>query len=577
MIFYRVPGDLSLFPADEIGKTANIVLINDNINKVPRDLAEVGPDQKQFRSSVQLFGRVSNSGFNFNDQYFPGTLSDTAISISTANDSNFKLNTILDQNYQSVYQLDTNPLIARLEVQTQKVTFGVSANAPAPGAAVNVTIAAAPTIPVEIGMIMTCNGNDSANLAVGSVYGVVTAIISTTSFTCRLAATPNGAANIKFTSAIGSPNGRSRLEDFTLMEPTLAIYETEPTESLLDIFWETNTIGLIADLNKDVSSGFEGAIGWSSHTWTQSENLAAQTVIITGLFPLNASGGNLTNTSISSFTATNSNGTAVPIVLEKDPVAGNGSYRVRLNDTFVFLNDASLRNFTLQATITNLATTPTVPAIISLSGSLSNAAPVFTTSNQTVSQTFTGVITTLTGVNGSARTSNNTQQLRWSISGTGSQYFSIGETTGVLSKTNSSTPAATYTLAVKLEDTWNGSSVANPGVKSLTVNQQIVVNSSVVGFAFSASGSTNAPGVCPFNGSLNADCGSTTYYNRTTNSGTPNVGDEIATGPNANSPTASIMHGGKTRKSLRCFQIKKDVEALVLETWFWLELRSTFV
>ena len=38
-------------------------LLNDNINKVPRDLAEVGPEQKQFRSSVQMFGRVENTAY----------------------------------------------------------------------------------------------------------------------------------------------------------------------------------------------------------------------------------------------------------------------------------------------------------------------------------------------------------------------------------------------------------------------------------------------------------------------------------------------------------------------------------
>jgi hypothetical protein len=48
------------FPTNETNKTAHIVLINDNINKIPRDLAEVGPDQKQYRSSVELFGRVEN-------------------------------------------------------------------------------------------------------------------------------------------------------------------------------------------------------------------------------------------------------------------------------------------------------------------------------------------------------------------------------------------------------------------------------------------------------------------------------------------------------------------------------------
>ena len=49
------------FPVGEEGKTSHIVLINDNINKIPRDLNEVGPDQKQYRSSVQLFGRVQNA------------------------------------------------------------------------------------------------------------------------------------------------------------------------------------------------------------------------------------------------------------------------------------------------------------------------------------------------------------------------------------------------------------------------------------------------------------------------------------------------------------------------------------
>ena len=40
--------------------TSYITLLNDNINKVPRDLNEVGPQDKTFRSSVELYGRVEN-------------------------------------------------------------------------------------------------------------------------------------------------------------------------------------------------------------------------------------------------------------------------------------------------------------------------------------------------------------------------------------------------------------------------------------------------------------------------------------------------------------------------------------
>ena len=48
------------YPSED-GKTANVVLLNDNINRIPRDLNETSDQQKQFRSSVQLYGRVNNN------------------------------------------------------------------------------------------------------------------------------------------------------------------------------------------------------------------------------------------------------------------------------------------------------------------------------------------------------------------------------------------------------------------------------------------------------------------------------------------------------------------------------------
>lgn len=80
--YYNVylPGVMAAYPNDtlkELGKTSHAALFNDNINKVPRDLLEVGPEQKQFRSSVVLNGRVQNTATNDvwqnNIQYYPGT------------------------------------------------------------------------------------------------------------------------------------------------------------------------------------------------------------------------------------------------------------------------------------------------------------------------------------------------------------------------------------------------------------------------------------------------------------------------------------------------------------------------
>jgi hypothetical protein len=183
--YYNVylPGILAAYPEDEtkeIGLTSHVVLFNDNINKVPRDLAEVGPDQKQFRSSVQLFGRVQNttfSGINVNNiglvnkQYYPSRFSDT---VSTIQDEFglFNIDSASPGNEipGAFYEADSNPLIGRIST-TNKI-------------------------------------------------GQTNPLI---------------------------PDPASGYSIFNL-----AVYETEPVESKLDIYWETSTSGTIEDLNAQV-------------------------------------------------------------------------------------------------------------------------------------------------------------------------------------------------------------------------------------------------------------------------------------------------------------------------------------
>ena len=119
--YYNVylPGIMAAYPEDttlELGKTSHTVLFNDNINKVPRDLSEVGPEQRQFRSSVNLYGRVENiplTGDDYNIQYYPGIKPDTASVISTLVDL-FDLNLIEPPRpnyYPQFYNFETDPLI----------------------------------------------------------------------------------------------------------------------------------------------------------------------------------------------------------------------------------------------------------------------------------------------------------------------------------------------------------------------------------------------------------------------------------------------------------------------------------
>ena len=126
--YYNVylPGILNPYPKDisvteDPQNTINtIVLLNDNINKVPRDLTEVGPEQQQFRSAVELYGRVSpdaNAAPTFNQQYNPSSASNVIPSVSTVATIG-KQNDLFDNTtsvvFSEIYQSISNPEIARL-------------------------------------------------------------------------------------------------------------------------------------------------------------------------------------------------------------------------------------------------------------------------------------------------------------------------------------------------------------------------------------------------------------------------------------------------------------------------------
>ncbi len=425
------------FPSNEDGKTANIVLINDNINKVPRDLAEVGPDQKQFRSSVQLYGRVQNNSATTNIQFYPGILTDTAISIATSEDSNMDYGSLSTSTNppaapggrDNLYQIDTKPLIGRV----------------------------------------------STSQPIGSLTNV--------------------------------------------MRPFLAIYETEPVDSLLDIFWETGTVGLIADLNADVNTGFDGPVDFTARNFQllESDPLAhpitdyfypvsnegtafdsAYPTTATGSYTM-VRGGNNVPTPLNIITGGVSSEPTALFTLEQDTDATSSTYkayRIKTNFRFTYLQDSITQDiftFTLNITSNNALFVGTEP--ISFQGSLSNSAPSFVQStlptiNVTVDQTgsvgagFTAYgqdTTAVNGTNSGNTTANKESQLKWSIQSgnpTGAdglpsfEIVSSGSNGGNLTQRPNNTPGGQHTLVLKIEDC-NG--VANVGGLSANENQIIIV------------------------------------------------------------------------------------------------------
>jgi len=203
--YYNVylPGVMAAYPDDpekEIGKTSHVVLINDNINKVPRDLSEVGPLQKQFRSSVKLYNRVNTldrplGPYAGNIQYYPGR---TAMIVSTIADNleMFNGDGAISGYTPSTrfYNVESNPLIGRISTVKQ---FGITADRP-----------------------------------IDRWFN-------------------------------------------------LGVAETAPSNSLLDIFWETTTAGSVVELNEAIEDGAGGAVRlseWNTNSFDEAMTIGEDVV-----------------------------------------------------------------------------------------------------------------------------------------------------------------------------------------------------------------------------------------------------------------------------------------------------------
>ena len=117
--YYNVylPGFLNGFLTNttEQGEISHIALFSDNINKVPRSLIEVGPDQKLYRSDETLFPIVENlllsGNLNSNEQFYPGEKIYQIPTIGAYDELN---NLGAGGADDAIYNSDNNPLIARI-------------------------------------------------------------------------------------------------------------------------------------------------------------------------------------------------------------------------------------------------------------------------------------------------------------------------------------------------------------------------------------------------------------------------------------------------------------------------------
>lgn len=374
--YYNVylPGTMASYPVSntvELGKTSHTVLINDNINKVPRDLTEVGPTQLQFRSSVILYPRVNNNEELYKNQMFYPNISYSIVSTIATNDSLFYASglpsTGLPTSFNNFYQIDSNPLIARISTPKK---LGVQASS--------------------------------------STINVI----------------------------------------------NLAVYETKPVESRLDIYWETSSVGLISDLNYEIQNGAEFTVssmtGWS---FNLSEANGPGTITSGPFWFKNIADAIITPNNVTLVSAKNVYGDSVLSKFVLEQVLGSTTnYQIKTapGAYFYYGSDPSQ----LDSYVFNIKATDGAPEVYNIfvvTGSLTNVLPSINTHPASVTMA-TGDLTVydFNGVNGSnVSGGNSTTGLVWSV--TGSPQFTINSTTGVLSTSNSALEG-TFNLTIKLQE-----------------------------------------------------------------------------------------------------------------------------
>jgi len=483
--------------------TSFITLLSDNINKIPRDLSEVGPQDKTFRSSVELYGRVENNSTT-NEQFYPGRKSFTTSSIEDlyglfdVQDFKGKFDEVIPitnplNAFHGFYKSDSDPFIAEITTsQNSNFQFGVnnsyteaagSGSAKANGSSVPTVTLDGVTGDIHIGSLLV----SIEGAAVTGVYVV--------------SVTANGDTTVIFNKNISFSNNDVFVfsqQDFNDIN-TLAIFETAPVESRLDIFWETSSSGLITDLNNLVLNSTTAGAGFSS--WNDepfAENSVLNSNILNVNFTLVDNLGNpitfaaedtfVLNSVLDNESPTPSNVTHWFELYEV--TANTNIYNIKVTQDFVdeawysSTNGANDFNFSFTSVIDGVTTNYNQTA------SLSNADPIMSGPNNngttptpaidysTNNSTLPSDIGTFTAVNGANAAGNQGKDITWSITATkggvdyGSSFDVVVTQTDVLSTCvlkNVNTAGVTsgvYTLKLKCID-------AGQAFQEITITAQL--------------------------------------------------------------------------------------------------------
>ncbi len=438
----------------DVGKIAHAALIGDNINKVPRELQEVGPDQTLYATNAVLYPMVENQGTGagiFNQQVYPGNDKYNAVTIADF-DQLDKLGQTGTGSHNHIYNDEDNPLIVRIQT-------------PAPlgethGNTVEPFLSIVETTPFESNvdiyyetsstglisdlntLVITGQGNPAQSFTVlgytqrenqafngtGDGTGAADSPFVTDAFFPRTAAGPNitTATITSFTVTDGTGANRSSAFGLNTTGNTGTGYRIKILENFYygpdavkDQFFNF-TFGIRNDFD-NTAADVNGATTTSNTIVV--DNITTSKPIFEGMFITGA--GIPAGTTVTGITAISMPAATITI-----------SAAVSLSDGVTLTFTAPSFTVTETGKLDNIA--PTINAF-------SIPSPIYTT----LPSSEASPLITFTGVNGTSKTADNAKDLTWGIEGATSTVGNIQYKTYNLPSSGS-----TYALSTTTGKLW---------------------------------------------------------------------------------------------------------------------------
>jgi hypothetical protein len=411
---------------------ATLSLFADNVNKIPQDLTDVGPTQSSFNSSEKLSIRVNNNSSTANEQFYPGTSTEDVINLSELSSLGFNLNRQSQGVRSNAGSGVTEILLTGFlnDIQPGSAITGVTNT----GANVaDLTLSDGYYVKAYV----SDNTTDSKiilNKALGSSGVTTTDVISFSP--------PGVVFNSNNNPIVGSLSTTSSIgvsadNNFATI---LAVAETSPVKSNLNIFYETSTSGKISELNPAITIGSPvtsiGSI--TGIQFSLNENAGSGVISVTNNFnPLNLNNQNVIDVNATGeiINVVDGNNTQRPNLFTLNNNNGNFSISKNSGVSFFVGNDSNATNFifTIKLSLDNVDVFETFQGIISnTQPSFTPTPTLLTAPNDTyalpilfdnipqplrsqIIPSNTGPIQILKGLNGSSDTALQDKDLTWEI------------------------------------------------------------------------------------------------------------------------------------------------------------------